>query len=186
MKKWLFLALWTISALLTWQSATAGSGINIGDTSTLIQDARIQHLADSYSQKLAKESGDLKVQADGTASIESTAPALTYLEVYAVTSSQYPSYEYISQNQLSTVNDHGGAEMYVVTVELGYGGSRIAQLNGGNLSEIQNQAITDSSGNIVGWYRWWDASGYQSGYFTYQSTSLNSPWNTMSDALSIQ
>lgn len=186
MKKMLLVMLWTLSSLLTWQSAAAGDEINISDTSILIQDARIQRLADGYSQDLAQANGGSELQSEGTVSIQASAPPLTYLEVYAVISSQHPTYEYISQNQFSTVNDHGGAEMYVVTVELGYGGSRVAQMNGGYLSEIQNQAIVDSSGAIVGWYRWWNASGYQNGYFTYQSTSLNYPWNTMSDALSVK
>ena len=126
--------------------------------------------------------------ARGTKSAATRAPAppLTYLESYAVISSNHPTYEYLSQSQFSTIYDHGGAEMYVVTVELGYGGNPIAQLNGSYLSQIDSLSITDAGGTIIGWYRLWNANGHQSGQFTYQNTSINSPWNTMSDWVMIQ
>lgn len=119
------------------------------------------------------------------------APALSYLQVYAVISSNYPSYEYVGQNQYTTLQDHGGAEMYVVTLEYGYGTSRFARMNGGALLQeytdsTHPQPIVDASNNITGWYRWWIASGYDSGQFTYQSTSINSPFNTMSDFINIK
>jgi hypothetical protein len=118
-------------------------------------------------------------------SFSAPAPQLTYLEAYAVISSQHPTYEYLSQYQYSTSSDHGGANLYIVTIEYGYGSNPIARLNGGTLTQVQSQAITNSSGTIIGWFRWWDASGYQNGQFTYQNTSINSPWNTMYDQVSI-
>jgi hypothetical protein len=72
-----------------------------------------------------------------------------------------------------------------VTVELGYGASWWATMNSGQLSRIQTQTIVDSSNTVIGFYIWWNASGSNSGSFYYQNTSQNSPWNTMSDSMSI-
>ncbi|WP_245566394.1 DUF4879 domain-containing protein [Tuberibacillus calidus] len=117
----------------------------------------------------------------------SSAPPLTYLQVYAAISTNYPQYEYFNENQLSSVQDHGGAEMYIVTVELGYGNRPVAKFNGGQLTETQNQYIDlDGDSIIDGWFRWWDASGSESGTFTYQNTSTNYPWNTMYDSINIK
>jgi hypothetical protein len=115
------------------------------------------------------------------------APALSYLQVYAVISSNYPAYEYLSANQGATVQDHGGPEMYVVTVEYGYADSWYtkAQMNGMGLTEYRDsthpQAIVDSSRTVIGWYKWWIANGHESGQFSYQARSINYPWNTMYD-----
>lgn len=49
------------------------------------------------------------------------ASPLTSLEVYAATSTNYPQYEYFTSNQLTSVEDHGGEELYIVTEEIGYG-----------------------------------------------------------------
>lgn len=124
------------------------------------------------------------------------APALYYLEVYAVGSSDYGGWEYIDPSQTQTLYDHGGALFQVVTLELGYGGNRIGRMVGAPVINFDSKSLCwNSSGylttectgrTIVGWLRWWDVSGYQNGYFTYQSTSLNFPWNTMYDSIFIQ
>jgi len=151
----------------------------------LIQDAVIEKYA-SMARKFLNSvdeysNTDTKAQV-GTLS---SASPLYYLEVYAAISSNYPSYEYFSQSQYYSVQDHGGAEMYIVTVELGYGFSPIAKMIGNNLTQVQQQAITDN-GIVIGYFRWWDASGYQNGQFTYQNTSSNYPYNTMSDWINIR
>lgn len=113
------------------------------------------------------------------------APPLTELYVYAVASEQ-GGIEYISSSQVSTLENHGGAWMYVYTVEIGYGTGRIAKMNTVSLTEASSQPITDSSSIIVGWFRAWDASGFDGGNFTYQSRSINYPHNTMSTSLFIR
>lgn len=116
-----------------------------------------------------------------------SAPPLEYLEVYAAWSTNNGGYEYFSPNQLSTVQDHGGTELYIVTAEIGYGHIRTTKINGNKLTELQRQYIDLEGDTIVdGWYIWWDASGNESGTFTYQNTSTNSPWNTMSDNMYIK
>lgn len=119
--------------------------------------------------------------------IRAPAPPLSYLEVYAAISTQQQDYEYFSPDQLSSVYDHGGAELYIVTAELGYGHIRYAKFNGGNLEELERQHIDLDGDTIVdGWYIWWDASGNESGTFNYQNTSTNFPSNTMSDSIFIK
>ncbi|ANC78547.1 hypothetical protein ABE65_017775 [Fictibacillus phosphorivorans] len=120
-------------------------------------------------------------------SVQASAPALTSLEVYAAISANYPNYEYFTPNQLMSNEDHGGSEMYIVTEELGYGNSQFAKLNGNLLTELQRQYIDYDADTIIdGWYIWWDASSYENGTFTYQNTSMNSPWNKMNDSINIK
>ncbi|WP_428241477.1 DUF4879 domain-containing protein [Gynuella sp.] len=176
-----------LSVLISSHSLAAGS-TRLLDV-PLIEDARTLQLAESMSpfwQSLSN--GELSYEQPDSSTMSTFAPAppLTYLQAYAVISTDYPTWEYFSQSQISSVQNHGGAEMYIVTIEYGYGQTRIAKINGSILSQVQSQYIVNSSNVIVGWYRWWDASGYNGGQFTYQSTSINSPWNTMSDSIYIK
>lgn len=115
------------------------------------------------------------------------AAPLTYLEVYAAFSTNNPEYEYFTENQLTSIEDDGGDEMYIVTAELGYGSTRFARMEGDRLSIYDRQDIDLDGDNIVdGSYPWWDASGYEGGEFTYQNTSSNAPWNTMPDRINIR
>jgi len=127
------------------------------------------------------------------------APALSYLQVSYVGSSNI-GWEAIAPNQGVTSYDHGGAQLRVVTDELGYGSIPFATMNGSQLPSSSNyytQPICqDAYGNytlscsagqsIVGWRKYWSVDGYQSGLFYYQNMSTNSPWNTMSDSISIR
>lgn len=127
------------------------------------------------------------------------APSLSYLEVSYVGSANVGGYESIAPSQLTTVYDHGGTWLRVVTDELGYGNNPVARFNGSILpssANIQTQNIcwtgsgytlSCSAGQtIVGFRKYWKLDGYQGGNFSYQNTSTNSPWNTMSDSISIQ
>lgn len=117
------------------------------------------------------------------------APPLTDLQVYAAWSTNCPvnpDYEYFSSSQFSSVYNHGGGEMYIVTYEIGFGYNRIAKMNGQTLQSVAYQAIDLNGDSIIdGWFYWWDASAFEYGTFTYQNTSANSPWNTMSDSIYI-
>lgn len=115
------------------------------------------------------------------------APPLSYLQVLAVSSANSPSWEYPPSSQYTTTVDHGGSWLLIATEEYGYGQSRIAKFNGVTVPEYSNQMITDSGGTVIGWIRYWRITGtITSGQFTYQSTSINSPWNTMSDWINIK
>jgi hypothetical protein len=125
------------------------------------------------------------------------APPLSYLQIRRVESSSR-GLEYVSDNLLSTVGDHGGATLRALTVEVGYGGSRIAKMNGAVLPTSANLSSTPFCNpanflqpcgpgqTIIGWVRIWKLDGYQSGTFSYQSRSLNSPLNTLFDSIFIR
>lgn len=130
---------------------------------------------------------ELQKQEEVNQGIRASAPPLRSLEVYAAISTQHQSYEYFNPNELSSVYDHGGDELYVVTEELGYGHIRYATFDGVNLSQYMKEHIDLNGDNIVdGWYIWWDASGNDNGQFTYQNTSTNFPGNTMFDSIFIK
>lgn len=130
------------------------------------------------------------LQSNDDVGIMAPAPPLSFLQVYAVRSSNYlnfQEYEYFSENQMSSLYDHGGSQMQIVTVELGYGQQGVAKMNNIQLSLIQSRPIDLNGDYIVdGFFKWWNANGYQSGTFSYQNTSLNSPWNTMYDSIYIK
>lgn len=124
-----------------------------------------------------------------------TAPPLSYVQVRYVGSSNQ-GWEPIADAQASTTLDHGGAQLRVLTVEVGYGTVRIAKINGVTLPSTANyQTIAFCGSNfltpcsagqtIVGYTRYWNLDGYQGGTFSYQTTSINSPFNTMIDSLNI-
>jgi hypothetical protein len=123
------------------------------------------------------------------------APPLSYVQIRYVGSSNQ-GWEPIADSQVSTTLDHGGAQLRVLTVEVGYGTVRIAKINGVTLPSTANyQTIAFCGSNfltpctagqtIVGYSRYWNVDGYQGGTFSYQTTSINSPFNTMSDTLNI-
>lgn len=114
-----------------------------------------------------------------------SAPPLSSLIVYAVDSTD-GGYEYVSTKS-STVQDHGGDNMLVVTKEMGYGQVSNTTLDGTKLKELKRVFIDTNKDTIVdGWYIWWDASGYDGGTFTYQKTSSNYPWNSLTDSILIR
>ncbi|MBE3571086.1 MAG: DUF4879 domain-containing protein [Bacillales bacterium] len=142
---------------------------------------------DEENEKLKKQKDVKNLEANGDVGIMGSAPPLTYLEVYAAISSNYPTYEYFSQDQRYSTEDHGGTEMYIVTAELGYGYQQSAEMNELTLSEVQSQYIDLNGDSIIdGWYTWWDASGNENGAFTYQNTSATYPWNTMTDFMNVK
>lgn len=123
------------------------------------------------------------------------APPLSYVQVRYVGSSNQ-GWEPIADAQASTTLDHGGAQLRVLTVEVGYGTVRIAKINGVTLPSTANyQTVAFCGSNfltpcspgqtIVGYTRYWNVDGYQGGTFSYQTTSINSPFNTMIDTLNI-
>ncbi|WP_158621434.1 DUF4879 domain-containing protein [Corallococcus aberystwythensis] len=152
---------------------------------------------DTSSQRLGRVPEAARVSPEGVTTL-GPAPALSYVQVYAVGSSNV-GWEYVSASQFTTAYDHGGDVLLVAVLELGYGTSRYVTMAGSLVSgsaNYANDSICDdgfgglalpcSPGQtIVGFMRYYDVSGNQSGSFYYQSTSINSPFNTMSDSMSI-
>ena len=126
------------------------------------------------------------------------APGLTYLQISYVGSSNI-GWEQTPDGLYTTVYDHGGAQLRVVTDELGYGNLMVARMNGSVLpssAQYSNSTICwngysyvtpcSAGQTVAGWRRYWNLDGYQSGTFSYQNTSTNSPFNTMSDWINIR
>lgn len=128
------------------------------------------------------------------------APPLSRELVYAVGSTLYGGWEYMTTiGQASTVGLHGGAQLRVVVQEIGYGGTPFVHYAGNFLpasANYENDPIC-IVGNyytspcpagylVVGFYRYFDLDGFGTpGEFTYQNTSLNSPFNTLSTQIDI-
>jgi len=128
------------------------------------------------------------------------APPLSLVTIVAVGSTNAGGWEYMTHNdQLSTTVDHGGAELKVVVVEVGYGRAPIASMNGGVLprsAEYLTEGLCLNGGDytpscapgqtIAAWRRYYDLAGEQGGNFTYQNTSINAPFNTLSTRINIR
>ena len=125
------------------------------------------------------------------------APALEYLQIRRVESTA-GGLEDIPDNRFTTVNDHGGRFLRVLTVEVGYGNSILARMNGAilpNSANISSIPFCNPSNflapcrpgqTIIGWVRYWRLDGNQSGTFSYQNRSINSPRNFLSDRINIK
>ncbi|MBU3950365.1 MAG: YolA family protein [Proteobacteria bacterium] len=114
----------------------------------------------------------------------SSAPPVSLLQFTGVISQYYSTWEDIGTYQTITVYDHGGTYMYLEVLEIGYGYD-YAWMSGAQLSEVAKYNVV-SGGIVVGFVHYYDASGYQGGYATTSATSINYPYNTMSDALTVQ
>lgn len=109
------------------------------------------------------------------------APALTYVQNYMVKSSRGGE-EILEKNQTATKNDHGGGKMEISTIQLGFSNSKFAKMSGSEILGLVRSEVIDVDGDRIGdgMLYVWNANRYEDGIFTYQATSANAPWNTMS------
>lgn len=110
---------------------------------------------------------------------------LTHLIIYTVTSEKYQNENTVGKS--ITQFDHGGSYMGIITLEIGNALTDYAHFNGKAVKEI-DRAIYDPNNDKVadGWIYLWDASGYESGTFEIQCTSLVSPRNTLRSRIYIK
>jgi hypothetical protein len=116
------------------------------------------------------------------------APKLTYLQVVAVQSTGYPAWDYLSDNTLLTNMNHTGPVLIVATKELGYSSSysQVAKFNGVKMTSLGQDPILNGR-TVVGYIRYWRYQGpFTSGQFTYEASSINFPYNKMSDWVNIK
>ncbi|MFM8331665.1 MAG: DUF4879 domain-containing protein [Candidatus Methylumidiphilus sp.] len=124
------------------------------------------------------------------------APGISYVEVRHVGSTNQ-GWEDLGPNDMATRLDHGGAQLRVITVEIGYGKSPMAFLDGVRLPNSANYSTTTfcssnylipcrAGQTVMGWVRYWNLDGKQSGRFYYQTTSTNFPNNTLGDGMYIR
>ncbi len=118
------------------------------------------------------------------------APNLSSVQVFAVCSADfyavYAPYdcEDVSTSG-STIFNHGGAWMEVITKEMGYRAYGSATMGGSPVSEVYNQGILNAYNEYIGWYRWFDVSAYSNGWFYYSATSINN-YAVYSDSVTVQ
>lgn len=128
------------------------------------------------------------------------APAITSLYIDIVISSTVPEGEVIAKDQVMTKQHHGGSQMLVRTIEIGYGSNFIATMNGNTLpisSMVDLLALChkrngsgigpcDRGETIAGYRRTWSIAGHGNGEFTYQVISSSYPNNTKMTKIYIQ
>ena len=149
----------------------------------------------NFSGPLAKADSalhpEMGVKSQVMPAVSGSAPPLTRALVYAVGSTQYGGWEYMTTiNQASTVGMHGGAQLRVVVQVIGYGDGPWGYASGQLLQSpdglYQTQSICVVGGYyttacpagaaIVGQYQYFDLDGYSTpNTFSWKSQSLNSP-----------
>lgn len=118
-------------------------------------------------------------------STRAAAPPLTEFYVYEVASEDQPGGEIIQHSSsfypTATVLDHGGSWLRVTTFELGYAKSRVATFKNMTMKRERIQSVDLDGDRIIdGYYVTWLYEGdITSGYYSANSKSANSPWNTM-------
>lgn len=114
------------------------------------------------------------------------APALTSFELYAIyleKAGEEVISHLSSSMQVGSTLDHGGTWFQAITVEVGYAKTRFAYFNGIQMTLTATEPLDFNNDRIVDGYLclWtYEGSEYEAGAFTANSTSANSPWNTMS------
>lgn len=173
---------------------------SLSDDSLKLFNEDTPTLETNLDKEKASEFIQLLKDKETTMTTRGPAPKLSYLEVFAVGSTQYlqnfggSGYEYIDRYQFSTKEDHGGNELIIVTAELGMSSSsrRIAELNGKKLELIRSEYIDNNNDSIIdGFFHYWNARGNSlltddSGDFSYTAWSLPFPYNEMFDGLYIK
>lgn len=147
-----------------------------------IQSTKIESLSeldlDTYTQEL--------MEADDGIQLYAPAPALTQFKLLLINSEkagQETIQNSSSSMQVGSRLDHGGTWFQAITAEVGYAKTRYAYFNGVRMTLTAIEPMYLDSDNIVdGYYCLWtyEGSEYEAGTFTANSTSANSPWNTMS------
>ncbi len=118
-------------------------------------------------------------------STRAAAPPLTEFYVHGVASEDHPNGEIIQHSSsfypTATVLDHGGSWLRVTTFELGYAKSRVATFNNKSMERERIQSVDLDGDRIIDGYfvTWLYEGDITSGYFSANSKSANSPWNTM-------
>lgn len=148
-----------------------------------VENVKAENLADI---ELGEYSQYIMVEEDTAIQPYASAPALTSFYLYGIYSEKAGEelIEYSSSSvQVGSKLDHGGTWFQAITVEIGYAKTRFAYFNGYQMTLTDTAAIDLDSDNIVdGYLCLWTYEGneYETGTFTANSTSANSPWNTMS------
>lgn len=127
--------------------------------------------------------------------LAASAPPLTSVHVLKVQSATC-GIENISAGQERTTCDHGGANIKVYVLEMGYGRVPTVGIDGFSVGGVQANVCAYANGNptqctstqtrVVGKLYIYDLGDKQEGTFTFSNTSINAPGNTVSTQLYIK
>lgn len=120
------------------------------------------------------------------------ATGISYFEIGNIGSSNV-GWETIQSYQTTTLNDHGGSQLYAYVWQVGYGNIGSASINGISKTAEQSQYrcgsdlhICATGETVTGWVYLYNLSGQQSGTFTVSANSIASPYGYWSDSIYIQ
>jgi len=160
------------------------------DISKLPEKSIVEQFRNNYVPRLSPEN---RKERDNEYSPQAAAPGISLFEVEAVYSTQYGTWEFFNQYQTSTLENHGGAELYAAVVQIGYGNPTNAVFNGGQYSHFFSERLCGfdyhscNPGEIVrAWRYYYNLSGQQQGYFTASANSIASPFGFWSDSMYIK
>ncbi|WP_095080681.1 DUF4879 domain-containing protein [Pseudomonas sp. Irchel s3h17] len=129
------------------------------------------------------------------AATAASAPPLTEIKVLKV-QSQSCGLEDIAEGQAQTKCDHQGPNIKLYVLEVGYGRSPQAGLDGADIDGVRTRVCAYDNGNltecsgmvskIVGYLYIFDLAGKQRGTFTFRNTSINAPGQSLSTQLYIK
>jgi hypothetical protein len=120
--------------------------------------------------------------------IAAPAPALSDIQVYAVSSQTFSSWEYTEPSLILTRQNHGGNYLQVITKEVGYANQATlsATFNGQRMSLVESLAYP-STGTIQGWYRLWRINtSFTSGQVVCKGSSINGSTVPKTDWINIK
>jgi hypothetical protein len=96
--------------------------------------------------------------------------------VFGVGLSKSGGFEFLSKDQSSTANEHGGNQIRVAVLQVGYGNINQAIFDGQNKSPSETVRLCGSlgvdvhacrvGGTVMGWLNYFDIKGSKDGYFS--------------------
>jgi hypothetical protein len=102
-------------------------------------------------------------------------------------------WETIASYQTTTLNDHGGSQVYAYVWQVGYGNIGTASFNGISKTPEQSQYrcgtdlhICATGETVTGWVYLYNLSGQESGTFSVSANSVASPFGYWSDSVYIK
>ncbi len=194
-----------LTASITSGSASAGDieGEIISAAPSVYMDSTINGVALDKSAITATFLGkpgvkaaldSIKENKKSSVGIQAAATGISYYEVYAVGSSNIGWEQGIPSYQTITTYDHGGAQLRVAVLQVGYGNDNDATMGGMTAGSYYEERLCgadlhfpcNSGETISGWLRYYAFDGLQNGIFNTSSNSTAFPFGYWSDSISVR
>lgn len=192
MKKLSLTALAIASFTLSLNTSAANIEAGVVKNIPVFQEASVEYrgldnpdVAENINQFLAERQN--KDQVEGPAS------GISYFEISGVISSQYPYQWESTANKFSTTENHGGAETYVSTFQLGYGNISSVTFTSGTPTLYRTNLLCGTytvhycsvGETVIGWEYIYRLNNITSGQFNISAYSTAYPTGVWSDSLYI-